>query len=203
MKLSYVRGSEQDGAEFWLKRVGWKPSEVAKEIAEKNNPSRTGIIADVGGGHGRETLWLAERGFRLLLVEPNKHSLRFAKKRTKNKKLDVYLVNAALPNLPVRSEIIDTVDFYWTLHQIPDEKKEESLKEIWRILKNHGYLYSASFGYWEGHEMPDTIYPILKESDFLNLHVSAGFKLCSRIVERSDTNMSYEKFWIGKFQRNQ
>jgi len=202
MKLSYVRGLEQDGAKFWLKRVGWEPSEAAKNIVEENDPEKTSYVADIGGGHGREALWLAERGFLSILVEPNKYSLRFAKKRLKNKRLNVYLINAALPYLPMCSEIIDIVDFYWTLHQIPDGYKLESLKEIYRILKPHGTLYSASFGYWEGHMMPSSIHPIAKKQIFLNLHVSAGFKRRSKIEKRSNCTRSFEKFWYGIFQKN-
>jgi len=52
MKLSYVRGLEQDGAKFWLRRVGWEPSEVAKKIAQENDPEKTGYVVDIGGGHG-------------------------------------------------------------------------------------------------------------------------------------------------------
>jgi ubiquinone/menaquinone biosynthesis C-methylase UbiE len=141
MKLSYVSGLEQEGARFWLERVGWEPSEVARKIAQENDPNETSYIADIGGGHGREALWLAEQGYRSILVEPNKYSLEFAKERAKNKRLNVYLINAMVPYLPIRSEIMGIVDFYWTLHQIPDEQKLESLKEIHRILKPHGTVY--------------------------------------------------------------
>ena len=127
MKLVYVRSSERDGAKFWLKRVGWEPSEVAKRIAQENDPRKTGYIADIGGGHGREALWLAQRGFRSILVEPNRYSLRFAKKRAKDRGLNLHLIDATLPYLPIRSEVTEMVDFYWTLHQIPDEHKLESL----------------------------------------------------------------------------
>lgn len=166
MKLSYVRGLEQDGAKFWLRRVGWEPSEVAKKIAQESDPEKTGYVADIGGGHGREALWLAEQGFVSILVEPNKYSLRFAEKRAKNKRLNLYLICAALPYLPLYSEIVDIVDFYWTLHQIPDEQKLESLKEIYRILKPCGTLYSTSFGHWEGRAMPNSIHPIVKKQAF-------------------------------------
>ena len=202
MKLVYVRGLEEDGAKFWLKRVGWEPSEVARKIAQENDPKKTSYVADIGGGHGREALWLAEQGFPSILVEPNKYSLGFAKNRTKNKRLNVYLINATLPYLPIRSEIIGLVDFYWTLHQIPDEHKLESLKEIHRILKPHGTVYSTSFGYWEGHAMPSSIHPIMKRETFMNLHVSAGFKPRGRIEERSDSTRTFEKFWCGIFQKN-
>ena len=201
MKSSYVRSSERDGAKFWLKRVGWEPSEVAEKIAQENDPRKTGYIADIGGGHGREALWLAQRGFRSILVEPNRYSLRLAKKRAKNRRLNVHLIDATLPYLPIRSEVTDMVDFYWTLHQIPDEHKLESLKEICRILKPHGTVYSTSFGYWEGHAMPSSVHPIMKKQSFMDLHVSAGFKPCRKIEEKSDSTRSFEKFWYGMFQK--
>lgn len=201
MKLSYVHGLELDSAEFWLNRVGWEPSEVAKKISQENDSEKISLVADVGGGHGRDALWLAEKDFLSILVEPNKFSLRFAKERAKNRGLNIYLIDAALPYLPMRSEIIDTVDFYWTLHQIQDEHKLESLKEVRRILKPQGILHSASFGYWEGHEMPCSIYPIEKKQTFLDIHVSAGFKPCGEVERKSDSARSFERYWYGVFQR--
>ena len=202
MKVSYVRGSEEDGAKFWLRRVGWEASEVAKRIVEENDPGETGHIADVGGAHGREALWFAEHGFDSILVEPNKFSLRLVKERAKDKRLDVNLIRAALPYLPLRSEVIEIVDLYWTLHQILDEHKLESLNEAHRILKPNGSLYSTSFGNWEDQNMPSSIYPIAKKETFLKLHRSAGFKPLTEIEKRSDSIMPHEKFWYGKFQRS-
>jgi ubiquinone/menaquinone biosynthesis C-methylase UbiE len=201
MKISYVRGLEQDGAKFWLSRVGWEPSEASEKIAQENDPEKTGYIADIGGGHGRDALWLAEQRFHSILIEPNKYSLRFARERAKNKRLDVGLINAVLPYLPVCSETTDVADLYWTLHQIPNECKLESLKEIRRVLKFNGTLYSASFGYWEGQEMPKSIYPIVEKQAFLHLHVSAGFKPRCKIQKRCDSTRSFEKFWYGIFQK--
>jgi ubiquinone/menaquinone biosynthesis C-methylase UbiE len=201
MKISYVRGLEEDGARFWLSRVGWEPSEASEKIVQENDPEETGYIADIGGGHGRDALWLAEQRFHSILIEPNKYSLRFARERAKNKRLDVGLINAMLPYLPLCSETMDVADLYWTLHQIPNECKLESLKEIRRVLKLNGTLYSASFGYWEGQEMPKSIYPIVEKQAFLDLHVSAGFKPRCKIQKRSDTTRSFEKFWYGIFQK--
>jgi ubiquinone/menaquinone biosynthesis C-methylase UbiE len=201
MKVSYVGNSEQEGAKFWLKRVGWEPSEAARKIAQESSPATTSFIADIGGGHGRETLWLAEQGFSSLLVEPNRYSLEIAREATKNRKLNVILINAALPFLPICSQSVDIIDFYWTLHQLPDELKLISLKEIYRILKPNGTLYSTSFGFWEGYSMPPSIYPIVSKQNFLNFHVSAGFKPRGTIEERSDRARSYEHFWYGIFKK--
>ena len=137
----------------------------------------------------------------MILIEPNRYSLGFARERAKNKGLDVGLINAVLPYLPMCSETTDVADLYWTLHQIPDERKLESLKEIHRVLKPNGTLYSASFGYWERQEMPKSIYPIVKKQAFLDLHVSSGFKPRCKIQKRSDSTRSFEKFRYGIFQK--
>lgn len=39
------------------------------------------------------------------------------------------MINAALPYIPIRSGRVNIVDFYYSLHQIPDEYKLKSLKE--------------------------------------------------------------------------
>jgi SAM-dependent methyltransferase len=200
-KPGYVGGSERDGAEYWLERVGWEPTEVAKAIAQNNTPSKTGLIVDIGGAHGREALWLAEQGFLSILVEPNSYSLRFAAERARSKGVDVALIDSVLPCLPIRPDIAEMVDFYWTLHQLSDDQKRESLKEVHRIVKPRGLLYSTSFGHWEGHAMPASIHPITEKQTFLDLHVSAGFRPRYRIEERADSSVPYEKFWYGVFEK--
>jgi SAM-dependent methyltransferase len=96
---------------------------------------------------------------------------------------------------------MDVVNLYWTLHQIPDEYKLESLKEIHKVLKPNGTLHSASFGYWEGQQTPKSIYPIPEQQSFLTLHISAGFKPHYKIKKGSDRTRSFEKFWYGAFQK--
>jgi len=64
MKLVYVRGLEEDGAKFWLKRVGWEPSEVAKKIAQENDPKKTSYVADIGGATDARPYGLLNKGFR-------------------------------------------------------------------------------------------------------------------------------------------
>jgi SAM-dependent methyltransferase len=201
MRLSYVNSSEQEGAKFWLERVGWEPSEAAKKIVQENSATRKTLVADIGGAHGRETFWFASRGFLSILVEPNLCSLRFARERAKNMRLNAMLINAALPYLPMPERIVNIADFCWTLHQIPDEFKLESLKEIYRVLSPLGSLYSTSFGYWEGHSMPSSIYPVTTKQAFLDLHVAAGFKPRGVIEEKADSARPFEKYWYGVFQK--
>jgi hypothetical protein len=63
MKLVYVRGLEEDGAKFWLKRVGWEPSEVARKIAQENDPEETSLAADTGGATDAKLYGLRNKVF--------------------------------------------------------------------------------------------------------------------------------------------
>lgn len=122
-------------------------------------------------------------GFECILLEPNKYSVRFAKRRAEKNGLTVEVVNAAASCLPIRSETVDVVDFYWTRHNIPDEYKLLALREVYRILKPNGILVSASFGYWEESGMPskDT-FCCQRGEDFVNIHLSAGFNPSLRFI---------------------
>ena len=63
-----------------MRRVGWEPSEVAKKIAQENVPEKTGYVADVGGGHGREALWFAEQEFPLFKIREKEEEEQEAKR---------------------------------------------------------------------------------------------------------------------------
>ncbi|HMF31546.1 MAG TPA: class I SAM-dependent methyltransferase [Candidatus Lokiarchaeia archaeon] len=202
MEISYVGGAEKQGAEFWVQRVGWDPSDVARAIAATFDPACTPFVADIGGAHGREALWLAEQGFRTLLVDPNGYSLRLARERVKKRALSVSLIRAALPYIPLRSGVANIVDFYWALHQIPDATKQASLQEIARFLASDGKLFSTSFGYWVDREMPASITPFTTLEAFVDLHLSAGLLPQVTAEEKTDPDRIYEHFWQGVFQKH-
>jgi len=201
--VTYVRGLEENGAKFWFERVGWQPTDVGQEIVGKHAPEEADYIADVGGAHGRDALWLVEHGFRVVLLEPNKFSLQLAKERAREKKLSINTVRSTLPYLPLRSESIDIVEFYWCLHNIPDEYKTDSLKEINRILKIGGKLYCTSFGSWGRHKMPDSIYPVTTKKVFKKLHTLAGLRPIIEVEKRADIIVPFEKYWYGEFKKEQ
>jgi len=49
--------------------------------------------------------------------------------------------------------------------------------------------------------MPKSIFPIVEKQDYINLHISAGFKLRCKIKKRSDSIKPFEKFWYGIFHK--
>ncbi len=188
--------SQKRWAGFWLGRTGWQPSWAARGMAEKCHPSAP--VADVGGGHGRDSLWLGARGFRVVLLEPNRYSLLIALRRAKETAVPIEMARSLLPALPVRDHSFGAVNFYWGLHSYPDEDKPAALVEIKRILAPGGLLFSASFRSWSGHPVPSSIHLVPKREDFILWHEKAGFRTLS-LTDMTDETYSFEKSWCGEF----
>jgi SAM-dependent methyltransferase len=189
--------SEEQWANFWIRRVGWRPSWAARRIAKSCKP--TSLIADIGGAHGRDSFWLRVKGFKVVLLEPNDCSLKMALQRVKELGIHVDIVRAALPCLPVLDKSFSAVDFYWGLHSYLDEEKLGALVEINRVMADGGLLFSASFRSWSGHSVPLSIHPVPKKEDFIAWHEKAGFRTL-KVTEVADETYSFEKSWCGEFQ---
>src|SRR5688500_2508281 len=63
----YARGLERD-------RLASGPGALefarTQMLLERYRPPPPGVVADVGGGPGRYAVWLADRGYRVHLVDP-------------------------------------------------------------------------------------------------------------------------------------
>jgi SAM-dependent methyltransferase len=189
--------SEEQWANFWIRRVGWQPSWAARRIAE--TCKSTSLIADIGGAHGRDSFWLRANGFKAVLLEPNDYSLKMAFQRGKELGTHVDIVRAALPCLPVLDKCFNAIDFYWGLHSYPDEEKLGALMEINRVMADGGLLFSASFRSWSGHSVPPSIHLVPNKEDFIAWHEKAGFRTL-KVKEMADETYSFEKSWLGEFQ---
>ena len=191
-----ISNSEKEWAGFWIGRVGWQQSWAAKRIAESCDPA--GLIADVGGGHGRDSLWLRARGFKVVLLEPNAYSLRMAVQRAKELSIRIDILRTALPDLSVRDGCFNAASFYWGLHSYPDEEKLGALVELKRVIAPGGLLLSASFGSWSGCDVPTSIHLVPTREDFIAWHEKAGFRTL-KVTKITDETCSFEKSWCGEF----
>ena len=193
-----------------LRRNKWNPSEIAIEIAEKIEeliPGAEGhkevTICDIGGAHGRDCLYLSERGFNTILSEPNKHSLEYAKNHMREEGIYFNLISGALPYLPIESESIDVVESRGVLHHIPYECQAKALQEINRVMKPNGILYCSSYGYFRENLPEEGMYPIERLKEFMKLHKEAGFgtlRISGYRPKSANTN-PHRIMWCGKFQR--
>lgn len=108
------------------------------------------IIAEIGSGPGFILKELAKENFKKIYgVDISLDMLNRAKKRLNN---NIYLINAKAEELPFKNQSIDLIIsrgsvFFW-------KDLEKAFKEIYRVLKNDGFLLIGG-GY--GISTPDEI----------------------------------------------
>jgi len=97
-------------------------------------------VVDVGCGGGRLTRQLAERGAKVLGVEPD--PIQAEKNRAAAAMPGLSFVEAPGQALPIDDGLLDGVFFSYSLHHVPCEHMDEALAEATRVLKPEtGFLY--------------------------------------------------------------
>ena len=102
-------------------------------------------ILDIGGGPGRYTLYLAEKGCAVTLLELSDANVAFAKERADEQRLQIKFVSgdACFADTLVNGQY-DHVLLMGPLYHLPDEADRiKATNAAMKLLKKGGILYSA------------------------------------------------------------
>ena len=95
--------------------------------------NKKGKILDLGCGSGRN---FTKTKATIYAVDFSEKMLRFSRKYAKELKIKIITKKAYVYNLPFKDNFFDRAIFIATLHCIDSkEKREKSLKELYRVLK--------------------------------------------------------------------
>lgn len=95
-------------------------------------------VIDAGCGGMRFTNELAERGARVLAIDPD--PVQAEKNRQARLKPGVQFAEAGAETLPVESTSVDGILFSYSLHHVPAELYPQVFSEAKRVLKPGGFL---------------------------------------------------------------
>jgi SAM-dependent methyltransferase len=101
---------------------------------------KAGYILELGAGQGQDTIFFAQRGYRVTACDLSKFALDFAKKRLPpnlNEKVKFKILDLSNP-LPFKSESFDVVYSHLALHYFDERRTQELFNEIHRVLKEGG-----------------------------------------------------------------
>ncbi len=104
---------------------------------------RQGIkfVLDLGCGAGRHTVCLAKNGFEVVGVDVSKSALGIAKEWVRKENLKkAAFVQATMISIPFRDNQFDAVISVSVIHHAVKRDIEETINEIYRILKGNGLL---------------------------------------------------------------
>lgn len=101
-------------------RARWDERYAAGDWADVDEPARIleeaeawlaepGLALDVACGAGRNALWLARRGFKVVAVDISWEGLQRLQRRARDEKLDIHIVLADLEDFPLAPDTFDLI----------------------------------------------------------------------------------------------
>lgn len=102
----------------------------------------TGTILELGAGHGQDSKFFAEKGYRVVSTDFSEVGLEYSRAKLPKElkeKISIQVVNIAEP-LPFGNGIFDAVYSHLALHYFNQKTTEETFQEIHRVLKPGGVL---------------------------------------------------------------
>ena len=119
---------------------------VTRKVLQEFLPHQPLKIADIGGGPGRYSLYLAGMGHQLTLVDLSQAEMEIARERADAAGLQIQqLLQAnALDLSGLSDEQYDAVLLMGPLYHLQDEaERQRAVREAMRILKPGGLLFAA------------------------------------------------------------
>jgi len=112
--------------------------ERARRMIMKLLPEAPISIADIGGGPGVYSGWMASLGHDVIMIEPVPEHIRLAKHIAKTGSAFRAVLGDAM-SLPMEDESVDFVVMFGPLYHLQDEADRlKALQEAWRVLRPGG-----------------------------------------------------------------
>lgn len=131
-------------------RLAVGPSQLefarTKEIVNRCLPSPPATVLDIGGAAGAYSLWLAELGYQVHLLDASTRLVEEARRRSEAAvhRLSSSQVGDAR-SLPFNDEVADAVLLLGPLYHLTEaSERRRALQEALRVLRPNGVLFAAA-----------------------------------------------------------
>ncbi len=141
-------------------------------------------ILDAGCGTGRDTMYLAQKGFHIVGIDQSEEGIRFARERAANKGIkEIAFDVGTIETLPYENQSFDAI---YSGYVLGGETFPLQIKELGRVLKPGGVAYIAMF--------TETKYETPNERDEVNpkFFIHESLAPCFDIVEETEDSYSEE-----------
>lgn len=154
-----------------------KPIPFFRDIPDENLISylnsgklKQGKALDIGCGNGRNSLYLAQKGFEVCGVDFSNTSIEWARQKAKEQSIDVSFLCQSIFDFQDKPESFDFIYDGGCLHHIKPHRRNQYLKIILKYLKPDGYFAMTCFNLRGGANISD--YDVYRE---YSMHGGLGF----------------------------
>ncbi len=145
IELFYNKASEETRLN---KGMGLFEFERIKTLIEKYLLTDSSKIIDIGGGTGKYSEWLAQKGHNVHLVEPVSKHIKIAQERNKKLKNKFSIHQGESRNLPFPNYYADLVILHGPLYHLQNEEDRSlAISEAKRVLKKGGIILGFAINY--------------------------------------------------------
>ncbi len=116
-----------------------------------NKLSKNYTVADIGCGNGRHLIPCAKHCNKIIGIDISQNLLNIVKKKIIDERIkNVSLIHANMVKIPIKENSIDSVICIASIHNIKGHTQRiQSIKEIYRILKNNGTALISVWSRWQ------------------------------------------------------
>lgn len=129
-----------------------------------------GKALDIGCGKGRNSLYLAQKGFEIYGVDFSKTSIECGRQIAKEQSLNVKFLCQSIFDFQDKPESFDFIYDSGCFHHIKPHRRNKYLKAILKYLKPDGYFAMACFNLKGGSNISD--YDVYRD---YSMHGGLGF----------------------------
>ncbi|MGB0871106.1 MAG: class I SAM-dependent methyltransferase [Flavobacteriales bacterium] len=185
IEVFYNNASEETRLD---KGMGIFEFERIKTLIEKYIPHSNSKIIDVGGGTGKYSKWLAEKGHEVHLVEPIPKHIEIAKQRAQSSKKKFTIKQGESRDLKYPNNYADLVILHGPLYHLQKKgDRDLTILEAKRVLKRNGIILGFAINY-----TASTLVGLLSGL----IHKKSFFEMCKTELTSSIHHQPEDFPWI-------
>ena len=116
---------------------------------------KTGRVLDIGCGNGRNSVYLAKKGFCIDGIDFSTSSIEWARELASKENVEVNFINGSFFDSNFEQNTYDFIYDGGCLHHIKPHRRDQYLRKISEILKKDGYFGLTCFNLKGGANISD------------------------------------------------